>query len=111
MISFRLFYEEIDRNQFNSYTGSDFLDIQDRDLDKKYNSIEPNISIKDWNNLQIKELKEFIRSKMSTYKDINDNEMSVFISKLSKSYPDFFMKLRLRLAAKYPSLFDYKTGL
>jgi hypothetical protein len=111
MISFKLFYEEIDRGQFSSYTGSDFLDIQDKDLDKKYNSIEPNISIRDWNNLQVKELKEFIRSKMSVYKDISDKEMSIFISRLSKSHPDFFMKLRLRLAAKYPSLFDYKASL
>jgi len=111
MITFKTFYEEVDGNKFKDYTGSDFLDIQDTGLDQKYKSIEPNLSLKDWNNLQVKELKEFLRSEMSVYRNIDDQEMSIFINELSKKYPDFFMKLRLRLAAKYPHLFDYKAAL
>ena len=50
---------------------------------------------------------EYVRSKMSYYADITDEELKKFVKILIKENPSVIKKARLHLAALEPDIFDY----
>lgn len=103
--------ESVAPNDFQDYSGVDFPDVETYDVDEKYKSIKPSIpdkiSLRDYNQLQINALKEYIRGRLNHYKDITDSQLNKFVNELIHKHPSVVKKARLHLAATEPELFDY----
>lgn len=103
--------ERVTPFDFIDYMGDDFPDVDDKNVDQKYNHISPNIperiSLRDYNRIQLDALKKYFRSKMNFYDEISDDEMSKFVMKLIQDRPEVVKKARLHIASKNPDLFDY----
>ena len=103
--------ESVTPDDFRDYGSDNFPDVTTADEDRKYHSITPDIphkiSLKDYNRLQIDQLKKYIRSKLNQYKDISEDDMSKFVSELISKKPEVVKKARLHIAAKMPDIFNY----
>jgi uncharacterized protein YaaW (UPF0174 family) len=103
--------ESVASHDFMDYGGIDFPEVSTPDEDQRYQSITPDIpnriSLRDYNRLQIEELKKYFRSKMNQYKDISDDDMKQFLSELITKKPEVVKKARLHIAAKMPDIFNY----
>ena len=103
--------ESVASHDFMDYGGIDFPDVTTPDEDQRYQSITPDIptkiSLRDYNMLQIEELKKYFRSKMNQYKEISDEEMKQFVSELISKKPEVVKKALLHIAAKMPHIFNY----
>ena len=115
MISFKLYFEAVDSEEFKRYLdlGFDsnlklikFVTPEDK---KQYDRIVTNIPLREYNRKQIQAFLDYIQNikPESSPDEVKNIAEALFI----KYHTDLPIKLRLHLAAKFPDLFDYKAAI